>query len=111
MASRATETFTAASSALPAVSRVGTADEKADRHDLLAPTVKPHDGSETPSDDIENPQNGVFHQYIEKNGREFLVTWTKEEEKRIVRKADFLFLPIFAVSNHGCPYADLMRSY
>ena len=100
MASRATETFAAAASALPAVSRIGTADEKADKHDLSASRVTPHDGSETPSDDIENPQNGVFHQYIQKDGRDFLVTWTKEEERRIVRKADFLFLPIFAVCKH-----------
>ena len=98
MASRATETFAAAASALPAVSRIGTAEEKADRHDLPASTVKPHDGSETPSEDLENLQSGVFHQCIQKNGQNFLVTWTKDEERKIVRKADFLFLPIFAVS-------------
>ncbi|KAL7625059.1 hypothetical protein AAE478_004273 [Parahypoxylon ruwenzoriense] len=38
-----------------------------------------------------------YQQHIEKDGRQVLVSWTKEEEKRVVRKADFLFLPIFAL--------------
>lgn len=41
--------------------------------------------------------DGVFHQIIVKDGKDVLVTWTIEEESRVVRKADFLFLPIFAV--------------
>lgn len=41
--------------------------------------------------------DGVFHQTIVKDGKEVLVSWTLEEESRVVRKADFLFLPIFAV--------------
>lgn len=47
--------------------------------------------------DTENLQDGLFHQYIEKDGSQVLVSWTKEEEKSVVRKADFLFLPIFSV--------------
>ncbi|PKS06187.1 hypothetical protein jhhlp_007504 [Lomentospora prolificans] len=41
--------------------------------------------------------DGVFHQTIVKDGKEVLVSWTLEEESRVVRKADFLFLPIFAL--------------
>ncbi|OTB18984.1 hypothetical protein K445DRAFT_54466 [Daldinia sp. EC12] len=45
-----------------------------------------------------NSADGLyFHQHIEKNGQQVLVSWTKEEEKRVVRKADYLFLPIFAL--------------
>lgn len=98
MASRATETFAAAASALPTVSRIGTAEEKEDRHDVSTSNVKLRNGSETPSEDLENLHSGLFHQVIQKNGEDFLVTWAKDEERKIVRKADFLFLPIFAVS-------------
>lgn len=45
----------------------------------------------------EASSDGVFHQIIVKDGQDVLVSWTLEEEKRVVRKADFLFLPIFAV--------------
>ncbi|KAI1100744.1 major facilitator superfamily domain-containing protein [Jackrogersella minutella] len=38
-----------------------------------------------------------YHRYIVRNGQQVLVNWTKEEERRVVRKADFLFLPIFAI--------------
>lgn len=47
--------------------------------------------------DIESTDDGLRHQYIEKDGRQVLVSWTKDEEARVVRKADFLFLPLFAV--------------
>ncbi len=46
----------------------------------------------------EGPEDGIFRQVITKNGEEVLVTWTKEEQAKVVRKADFLFLPLFAVS-------------
>lgn len=47
--------------------------------------------------DSENSLDVVLHQYIEKNGSEVLISWTKEDEARVVRKADYIFLPIFAV--------------
>lgn len=49
-------------------------------------------------DDLENFQDGLLRQSIEKEGREVVITWTKEEEARVVRKVDFLFLPLFSVS-------------
>lgn len=52
----------------------------------------PSDGESGSSED-----NLYFHQHIERNGQQVLVSWTKEEERRVVRKADYLFLPIFAV--------------
>ncbi|KAI1495436.1 MFS general substrate transporter [Biscogniauxia marginata] len=47
--------------------------------------------------DIESTNDGLFHQYIEKDERQTLVSWGKDEEARVVRKADFLFLPLFAL--------------
>ncbi|KAJ0420811.1 major facilitator superfamily domain-containing protein [Aspergillus carlsbadensis] len=56
-------------------------------------------GSSTPPDsersDLE--QDGTLSQHILKNGEQVFVTWRKEEEARIVRKVDFLFLPIFSL--------------
>lgn len=53
-------------------------------------------GLGTPSD-TESGDGAYYHQHIERNGQRVLVSWTKEEERRVVRKADWLFLPIFAV--------------
>lgn len=50
--------------------------------------------SESESSDV---GDGTFWQYIEKDGRQVLVVWSKSEEARVVRKADFLFLPLFSV--------------
>ncbi|KAJ9144773.1 MFS general substrate transporter [Coniochaeta hoffmannii] len=47
--------------------------------------------------DVESNEDGCFHQYIERNGKQVLVSWTKAEEARVVRKADFLFLPLFTL--------------
>jgi hypothetical protein len=57
-------------------------------------TSAPSDGGER---DPEYPNDVVFHQVIVKDGREVLVSWTPVEQARVVRKADFLFLPLFAV--------------
>lgn len=48
--------------------------------------------------DVETPSEGFLQAYIDKNGEKVLVTWTHAEQRRVVRKADFLFLPIFTVS-------------
>lgn len=57
------------------------------------------EGLATPSDGESGDSSGTtyYHQHIERNGERVLVSWTKEEERRVVRKADYLFLPIFAV--------------
>jgi hypothetical protein len=58
-----------------------------------------HSGTITPADSERNDAeaDGTLSQHIFKNGEQVLVTWRKEEEARIVRKVDFLFLPIFSV--------------
>ncbi len=59
---------------------------------------KSNSGTSSPRpSDLENPNDGLFHQVIVKDGKEVLVSWTQEEQARVVRKADFLFLPLFAV--------------
>lgn len=50
--------------------------------------------SETESSDV---GDGIFRQHIDKDGKQVLVVWSKDEEARVVRKADFLFLPLFSV--------------
>ncbi|KAJ5491996.1 Major facilitator superfamily domain general substrate transporter [Penicillium expansum] len=59
-----------------------------------------YDGTTTPSD-IHKPdpegQPGILSYPIVKNGHQILVTWTPQEESVIVRKLDFLFLPIFSL--------------
>lgn len=52
-------------------------------------------GSDT--HDVEDNHDGNFHQVIQKGGKDVLVSWSKADEARVVRKADFLFLPIFTV--------------
>ena len=48
--------------------------------------------------DVEKLDDGSLTAYIPKNGQDVLVTWTKEEQARVVRKADIFLLPVFAVS-------------
>ncbi|KAJ5496516.1 Major facilitator superfamily domain general substrate transporter [Penicillium fimorum] len=58
------------------------------------------DGTCTPSDsDKPDPeaQRDTLSHLLVKNGERVLVTWTLEEESVIVRKLDFLFLPIFSL--------------
>jgi hypothetical protein len=56
-------------------------------------------GITVPPDSEQNDEEeeGILSQHIRKNGEQILVTWRKEEEVHIVRKVDFLFLPIFSV--------------
>lgn len=55
--------------------------------------------SDTEKHDIETTDDGRFHQYIERDGKQVLISWTKAEEARVVRKADFILLPLFTVCN------------
>lgn len=59
-----------------------------------------YNGTTTPSEsdnpDQEAQQDTLSH-HILKGGHQVLVTWTIDEESVIVRKLDFLFLPIFSV--------------
>ncbi|OTA67453.1 MFS general substrate transporter [Hypoxylon sp. EC38] len=63
-----------------------------------AGVIVKEEGLSTPSDgESGSGDNAYYHQHIERNGQRVLVSWTKEEERRVVRKADYLFLPIFAL--------------
>ncbi|KAL5408500.1 hypothetical protein PMIN03_006469 [Paraphaeosphaeria minitans] len=53
--------------------------------------------SENAERDSEQYPDGLLHQVIERNGKEILVSWNEEEEAKVVRKADFLFLPLFTL--------------
>jgi len=53
--------------------------------------------SDTEKLSSETDSDGSFQQVILRKGQEVSVSWTKEEERRVVRKADLLFLPLFTV--------------
>ncbi|KAL4815662.1 hypothetical protein BDW67DRAFT_185664 [Aspergillus spinulosporus] len=48
-------------------------------------------------DPPQEAQDGILSQSILKNGEQVLISWRLAEEARIVRKLDFLFLPIFSL--------------
>lgn len=50
-------------------------------------------------DVVQDQDQGEISTFINKGGERVLITWTKAEQNRVVRKADFLFLPIFTVSD------------
>lgn len=66
-----------------------------------SPTESIKDGFTTPDEkqDLESHNDGELQAYIDKHGKKVLVTWTHAEQRKVVRKADFLFLPIFTVSS------------
>ncbi len=71
------------------------------KHSVTIEAQADEHGAESTSDIEKQPAgtlDGKNRQIILKRGDEWLVTWTKDEERRVVRKADFLFLPIFTVS-------------
>ncbi|KAH6654748.1 major facilitator superfamily domain-containing protein [Truncatella angustata] len=47
--------------------------------------------------DANSVQDSVLSQQIKRNEKQIIVTWTKEEERRVVRKADFILLPLFSL--------------
>jgi hypothetical protein len=64
---------------------------------VVAADVTARTDSDSEKHDIETTEDGRFHQYIERDGQQVLVSWTKAEEARVVRKADFFLLPLFTV--------------
>ncbi|KAI1074120.1 MFS general substrate transporter [Whalleya microplaca] len=70
-------------------------------NDKGSPVIDVKEGLGSPSGhesrDSEDLQDGLYHQHIERDGERVLVSWTKAEERRVVRKADYLFLPVFAL--------------
>lgn len=97
MATQAIGKF-AASSAVDSSAATNTHDEKSAAAHQGPVDVTADDfhksPSETESSDI---GDGIFRQHIERDGKQVLVVWSKSEEARVVRKADFLFLPLFSV--------------
>lgn len=65
---------------------------------VIAADVTASADSNSEKHDIEDNEGSLLHQYIERDGKQVLISWTKTEEARVVRKADFLFLPLFTVS-------------
>ncbi|GAA6008708.1 hypothetical protein JCM10207_001693 [Rhodosporidiobolus poonsookiae] len=47
--------------------------------------------------DVESLDDGLIHGHVFKDGERCPISWTKEEQRRVVRKADFFLLPIFTV--------------
>ena len=86
---------TPAAIALPASRPVALASV-----DTESPPESVKDGFTTPEEkqDLEAHKDGQLRAYIDKHGEKVLVTWTHAEQRKVVRKADFLFLPIFTVS-------------
>lgn len=80
-----------------AVAAAATAPTKTAAQLISQSGVEPKEGLATPSDGESGDDSPYYHQHIERKGQQVLVSWTKEEEKKVVRKADFLFLPLFAV--------------
>jgi len=47
---------------------------------------------------VEDSRDGLVHGHVLKDGKRVYISWTKEEERRVVRKADFFLLPVLVVS-------------
>ncbi|GAA5865058.1 hypothetical protein JCM8547_007698 [Rhodosporidiobolus lusitaniae] len=47
--------------------------------------------------DVESLDDGLIHGHCLKNGERIAVSWTKEEERQVVRKADLLVLPLLTM--------------
>ncbi|GAA6041782.1 hypothetical protein JCM8097_007158 [Rhodosporidiobolus ruineniae] len=47
--------------------------------------------------DVESLDDNLIHGHVLKNGVRVAISWTKEEQRRLVRKADLFLLPIFTV--------------
>ncbi|OJJ42213.1 hypothetical protein ASPZODRAFT_2122598 [Penicilliopsis zonata CBS 506.65] len=56
-----------------------------------------HEEEAGTSDEGSFHDNTRLEQWIEKDGQQVLVSWTKAEEAAIVRKADFILLPVFCL--------------
>ncbi|GAA5974281.1 hypothetical protein JCM11641_006710 [Rhodosporidiobolus odoratus] len=47
--------------------------------------------------DVESLDDGKIHGHLLKNGERISISWTKEEQSSVVRKADLFLLPIFTI--------------
>lgn len=88
----------AASSAVDSSAATNTQDEKPAPAPQGPVDISADDFHKSPSEsESSDVGDGTFRKYIEKDGKQVLVVWSKSEEARVVRKADFLFLPLFSV--------------
>jgi hypothetical protein len=64
---------------------------------------------------VEDSRDGLVHGHVLKDGKRVYISWTKEEERRVVRKADFFLLPVLVVSFFlpclKTGLIDVMRSF
>lgn len=114
MASQVIESLAVASAAVPTKAATQLTDNPGNGIGTNSTTEKSsvinvkeeghHVSRSNKSPDPEDPSDGLFHQHIDRDGQQVLVTWAKDEERRVVRKADFLFLPLFAVCAHTHTY-------
>ncbi|KAF2023236.1 MFS general substrate transporter [Setomelanomma holmii] len=58
--------------------------------------VPSYSPSGSDKNDLEDNDN-IFEQVIQRDGQDVLVRWTKEEERKVVRRADFRFLSLFTL--------------
>lgn len=97
MATQAIGKF-AATSAVDSSAATNTHEQKLAATDEGAIPIPTDDYKRPPSDtESSDLGEGIFRQHIEKDGKQVLVVWSKQEETHVVRKADFLFLPLFSV--------------
>ena len=77
---------------------VGSQTDDAGEATDVKGTLTPEEKSETGHPELEL-SSGIFSTFIEKDGQQVLVTWTKQEERVVVRRADLLLLPVFTASD------------
>lgn len=88
-----------ASSAIDSSAVTNTYEKRSTDADQDGTAIETAEFKKRPPSDTESSEigDGVFRQHIEKDDKQVLVVWDKHEEARVVRKADFLFLPLFSV--------------
>lgn len=101
MATQATESLAVADS-LPAIDNTNSTINHTLNRNLTGTAAITSIHTDIEDKRISTPESsnsgGVLSQEITKDGKHLLVTWTKDEERRIVRKVDFILLPLFSVS-------------
>lgn len=72
-----------------------TNDGSINVHALQAQRDSDLGSDEVPSTEAE--QDGMLHQVIDRDGQEILVSWTRQEERKVVRKVDWILMPLVVV--------------